>query len=249
MYNINSPSLRGNNVSADQASYDLVFKDFIINNKLGTTNSDGSFSYNLSNDSINQIYKAELISATVAFNNSIPTDIQNASLILSIPQLNNNTVRIAGNTTSINTVFNTVFNPATNSYIQVAVAATNSNQGSNTVQTQIFCQIPDNNTALNHVPASTNYNISLIIGPHMYDSIQFYNPPINRINHINVLWYDQLGKNYPIASSGTDTINSFYFTLRIHYFQKRNGTTAFSTSVVTNAGTGTLDSIFRPLNS
>ena len=32
MYNINSPSLRGNNVSADQASYDLVFKDFIINN-------------------------------------------------------------------------------------------------------------------------------------------------------------------------------------------------------------------------
>ncbi len=223
MFNMNGPP-RGFNVTNDQASYDLVYRDVIINSTLGT-NNNSVLSYNLSTDSINQVYKAELVSATVKFNSAIPTNIQNRCILLNIPQLNGNTCRVAGNTSS-----------------------SNSSQGTNSVQSAIFCQIPDNNTPLTAGSLTSNNIISLLIGPHMYDSIQFYNPPINRLNSIDVSWYDTAGNQIAIDPSTSGTINTFYFTLRIHYFQKRYSTTSFSTSVFTNADTGTLDSIFQPMN-
>ena len=221
MFNMNGPP-RGSNVTNDQASYDLVYRDIIINSSLGTNNLS-TFSYNLSTDSINQVYKVELVSASIKFNTAIPTNIQNRCIILNIPQLNGNTCRVAGN-----------------------VSSSNSSQGSNVVQGAIFCQIPDNNTPLTSGSVTSNNIISLLIGSHTYDSIQFYNPPISRINTIDVSWFDTLSNQILIDPSTSGAINTFYFTLRVHYFQKRYNTTSFSTSVFTNADTGTLNSIFQP---
>ena len=216
MYNSNGPP-RGFNVSQDQSSYDLVFKDIIINSNLGTLNSTtGAFSYTLGTDSINQIYKAELITASIKFNTTINNNVKNQTLIVSIPQLNGGTVRVAGN-----------------------VLQGNNSQGNNSTQGSIFCQIPDNVTPLGIIGTT----IGLFVGPHMYDSIQFYNPPINKINIIDVLFFDTLG-NQITVDSNSGTINTFYLTLRIHYFQKRYNTTSFSTSVFNNVGSGTLDSMF-----
>ena len=78
----------------------------------------------------------------------------------------------------------------------------------------------------------------------MYDSLQFYNPPINRINTIDVSWFDTQSNPLVIGNS-SGNISSFYFTLRIHYFQKRYATASYSTSVFNNVGTGTMDSIFQ----
>ena len=143
--------LRGSNVISDQSSYDLIYRDLIINNQLGVNDR-----YNLGTDSINRIYKAELISATVNFSGQIPDTVKNQCIILSIPQLNGITCKIAGSGTS-----------------------------------NIFCQIPDNNTPL--TPVITNNTISLLIGPHFYESIQFYNPPINKLNVLDVTWFDCYG--------------------------------------------------------
>jgi hypothetical protein len=246
MFNVNGPP-RGFNVTNDQASYDLVYRDIIISNTLGT-NNNSVFTYNLGTDSVNQIYKAELISATVKFNSAIPSNVQNKAIILNIPQLNGNTCKIAGNNTNVNTATNQTYNPTTGKYDPVTVNAVTSGQGNNVVQSAVFCQIPDNNTPITSGSVTSNNIISLLIGPHMYDSIQYYNPPISKLNTINVSWYDLVANQILIDPSTSGAINSFYFTLRLHYFQKRNSTTSFSTSVFTNADTGTLDSIFQPKN-
>ena len=208
---------RGSNVLADQSAYDLIFRDIIINSSLGTLNGTTT-TYNLGTDSINQIYKAQLITATIKFNGSIPNNIKNQSVILSIPQLNNNTTRIAGN-----------------------IVPGNPSQGNNSTQGAIFGQIPDNNTPLNfHCDSSCNNIISLLIAPPFYESIQFYNPPINKLNTIDVQLFDQLGNDV------FNNISSFYFTLRIYYFQKRYSGTSFSTSIVTNVSSN-YDTLFTPM--
>ena len=238
MYNVNGPP-GGFNVTQDQSSYDLVFKDIIINSALGTKNGN-SFSYNLGTDSINKIYKAELVSATIAFNDNLPTNVVNSTIILSIPQLNGNTTKVAGNTSGTSTQTNQVYNPSTGGYDPVVVTNSISGQGNNNVQGAVFCQIPDNST-----PLKINNNIiSLYVGPHMYDSIQFYNPPINKITTIDVTFFDT-HTNAINVSTTAGTIDTFYFTLRIHYFQKRYAGSSFSTSVFTNSGSGTMDSIFQ----
>jgi hypothetical protein len=216
---------RGSNIVNDQSSYDLVFRDIIINSTLGTLNGNTT-TYNLGTDSINQIYKAEIISATIKFNTAITTNVINQSIILSIPQLNNKTTTIAGN-----------------------IVQGNSGQGNNSVQGAIFVQIPDNNTPLIIGANASNNIITLLIGPHMYESIQFYNPPINKLNTIDVAWFDQQSNPISISNSGSGTINTFYFTLRLYYFQKRYSGTAFSTSVYTTVGNGTYDTIFNPGNN
>ena len=244
MYNVNGPP-RGFNVVQDQASYDLVFRDVIVDSALGTSSLGGNmYSYNIGVDSINQIYKAELISASVKFNTSIPATIQNKTLLLSIPELNNRTTVVAGNISGSGSQTNQVFNPSTNQYNPVTSTVSIQGQGSNIVQGEIFCQIPDNNTPLTSASVTSNNTISLLIGPHMYDSIQFYNPPINKLNSFQVMWFDPQANKIPVGSSAGN-ITSFYFTLRIHYFQKRYNTTSFSTSVFTNTGTGTMDSTFQ----
>jgi hypothetical protein len=244
MYNSNGPP-RGSNVVSDQSSYDLVYKDIVISSELGTQNGN-TVSFNLSTDSINQIYKAELISATINFNTTIPTNIKNNCIILSIPQLNGNTTKVAGNVTSRNPVTNQVYNPATGKYEPVSAVTANSGQGSNIVQGAIFCQIPDNNTPLTQGGVVSNNIISLLIGAKVFETTQFYNPPVNKVNQIDVSWFDTQANQIPLDNSISGAINKYYFTLRIHYFQKRYNTTAFSTSVYTNAATGTMDSIFQP---
>jgi hypothetical protein len=229
-------------VTQDQSSYDLVFKDIIIDSALGTVNGT-TYSYNTGLDSINQIYKAELVSAAVKFNTTIPTTIQNKTLLLSIPELNSRTTVVAGNTSGTSSQINQVYNPSTGNYQPVNVINSLQGQGTNIVQSNIFCQIPDNNTPLTSGSVTSNNTISLLIGPHMYDSLQFYNPPINKINTIDVQWFDTQA-NQILVGVSSGTISSFYFTLRIHYFQKRYSTTSFSTSVFTNTGTGTMDSIY-----
>jgi hypothetical protein len=234
----------GFNVTSDQQSYDLVFKDIIINSVLGTTSNGRLFNYNLSTDNINQIYKAEVVSASIKFNNGIPQSIKNNSLILSIPQLNGNTTLIAGNAVSLNPAVNQVYDSSTNTYYPVEVSSSTTSQGNNTVTTQIFCQIPDNNTPLGNL--NGNDTISLYANGAFYNSIQFYNPPLSKINQLSVSWYGQYDGPFSVGPQGD--ISSFYFTLRVHYFQKRNSTTAFSTNILTNAATGTLNSIFTPID-
>ena len=235
MFNVNGPP-KGSNVTSDQSSYDLIYRDLIVSSKYGT---NGGFnypmSYNLGTDSINGIYKAELISATVKFNGYIPNSIQNETLILSIPELNGNTTKIACNTTNVYSTYNQVWNSVTNTYDSVPANGSNSSQGSNIVQGNIFCQIPDNNTPL----TVSNNTISLFVGPHMYESVQFYNPPISKLNKIDIAFFATNSSQINIDTSESPvdgTINSFYFTLRIHYLQKRMSTTAFSTSVFSSNG-------------
>lgn len=235
---------RGSNVTNDQSSYDLIYRDVIISNNLGTNNG-GIFTYNLGTDSINNIYKAQLISASIKFNGAIPSSIENRCILLNIPQLNGNTCKIAGNTTNTNTATNQVYNPTTGQYNPVSVNSQTTGQGNNIVQSAIFCQIPDNNTPLTSGSVTSNNIISLLIGSHTFESIQFYNPPISKLNTINVSWFDPVANQILIDPSTSGTINTFYFTLRIFYFQKRYSVSSFSTSVFTNADTGTLDSIFQ----
>jgi len=242
MYNVNGPP-RGFNVLQDQSSYDLVFRDVIIDSALGSI-VNNTFSYNLGVDSINQIYKAELISASIKFNTAIPSNVINKTILLSIPELNNKTTVVAGNIGGTSTQVNQVYNSTTGLYNPVTVTNSVQGQGNNIVQSNIFCQIPDNNTPLTATSATSNNIISLLIGPHMYESIQFYNPPINKINTIDVLFFDT-SANQIIVGNSSGNITSFYFTLRIHYFQKRYASTSFSTSVFTNTGTGTMDSMFQ----
>lgn len=214
MFNINGPP-RGANVSNDQSSYDLIFKDIIINSNLATVNNN-VYSFNLQTDNVDRIYKAELTAATIAFNGSIPNNIKNQCVLLNIPQLNGNVTRIATN-----------------------VIANNPSQGSLSVQGNIFSQVPDNNTPLIIGSNASNNIISLFIGPHMYESIQFYNPPISNLNKLDINLTDPLGNTIT-----SNSITSFYFTIRLHYFQKRNNSTAFSIPVV-NYYSGKDQSLFE----
>jgi hypothetical protein len=176
---------RGANVSSDQSSYDLIYRDIILNSGLATL-ANNVYSFNMQVDNIGKVYKAEMIAATVAFSSAIPNNIKNACMIVNIPQLNGNTARVAGN-----------------------IKAGNAQQGTNSTQGSIFCQIPDNNTPLTPASATSNNIISLIVGPHMYDSIQFYNPPISNLNRLDLSFYDT--QSNQVASS---SITSFYFTIR-----------------------------------
>jgi len=202
---------RGSNVTNDQSSYDIIYKDVIFNSNLATVNGN-SYSFNLQTDNINKIYSAELIAATIAFT-AIPANVMNQCLILNIPKLNGNIVRIATN-----------------------VSSSNGSQGTLATQGNIFCQIPDNNTPLLvGINPSTNI-ISMFIENHKYEAIQYYNPPISNLNSIELSLTDVLGNIIP-----TTSIISFYFTIRLNYFQKRNNSTAFSTPVV-NYYSGITDS-------
>ena len=218
MYNSNGPP-KGFNVTSDQSSYDLVSKDIIICSNLGTLTPDYStVRFNLGLDNINQIYKAELVSATVVFDGSINPLVVNKTLILSIPQLNQNTFRVAGNASR-----------------------------NNVTQSNIFCQIPDNSTPITPGNLTPNGIISLYIGARMFDTVQYYNPPINKINTIDISWFSPDASTILVGAGTPGTISSFYFTLRIYYFQKRNNTSLFSTSVFNYTGAGSIDTIFEPI--
>ena len=47
MYNVNGPP-RGANISSDQSSYDLIFRDIVLNSNVATTDPSGYlYSFNL----------------------------------------------------------------------------------------------------------------------------------------------------------------------------------------------------------
>jgi len=218
MFSINGPP-RGSNVSIDQSSYDLIFKDIILNSNVATLKNN-VYSFNLQTDNIDKIYKTELISAIIDFSGNIPTNVKNQCVILNIPQLNGNTTRMASN-----------------------VLSNNPSQGTLSTQGSIFCQIPDNNTPLLIGTNASNNIISLFIQNHKYECLQFYNPPISNINRLDVSLADPLSNT--IVSN---QLISFYFTIRFYYFQKRNNATAFSIPVV-NYMSGMTDSTFVPFNA
>jgi len=86
--------------------------------------------------------------------------------------------------------------------------------GSNKNISQIFCQVP-NNTCVSSAAVKT-----LLNQPHNFSAIQFYNPPISKINKFEVKWYKDDGNFVRILDH--------CFTIRIYYFQKRINTTDFS---------------------
>ena len=217
MFNMNGAP-RGANVSSDQSSYDLIYRDVIFNSNLATL-SNNVYSFTLETDNINKIYNAEITAATIVFASAIPNNIKNQCVIISIPQLNGNTTRIASN-----------------------VIAGNNSQGTLSTQGAVFCQIPDNNTPLIIGANASNNTISMLIQNHRYESIQYFNPPISNLNKLSISLYDPLGNIVPSSS-----ITSFYFTIRFYYFQKRNSATAFSVPVV-NFMSGMTDSAFVPFN-
>ena len=94
----------------------------------------------------------------------------------------------------------------------------------------IFCEIPNNTIT------SSNAVKTLLNQPCVWSSENFYNPPLSEIRKLEITWYNENGNLI--------NINEHTFTLRIHYLQKRNQTSAFSVPLFTYAATGTLDSIF-----
>ncbi len=78
----------------------------------------------------------------------------------------------------------------------------------------IFCQVPNNSCV------SSSAVKTLLNQPHMFSAIQFYNPPISKINKFEVKWYTDNGNLVRILDH--------CFTIRIYYFQKRIDTTDFS---------------------
>ena len=84
----------------------------------------------------------------------------------------------------------------------------------------IFCQIP-NNTCVSSSSVKT-----LLNQPSNFSAIQFYNPPISKVNKLNIKWYTEDGTLVRILDH--------CFTIRIYYFQKRMGTTDFSFPVDSN---------------
>jgi hypothetical protein len=205
MFNVNGPP-KGANVVSDQQSYDLLTKDVVITYTATTTTSQ----YIVKIPDFEKVYKAELIACNAVFNTAIATNVQNKALVLSITELNNTTLNIVGNTSTLTGVS--------------------------------FCQIPDVNTP---VGSTNTTSVNLFIGPHNYDSVQYYNPPINKVNKLTISWSDLFGNQINMGTSA-NLIGTFYMTLRLYYFQKRNNGTAFSIPVVNYPAASTVDSIFQP---
>ena len=78
----------------------------------------------------------------------------------------------------------------------------------------VFCQIP-NNTCVSSSSVKT-----LLNQPNSFSAIQFYNPPISKVNKLHIKWYTEDGSLVRILDH--------CFTLRLYYFQKRIDTTDFS---------------------
>ena len=94
-----------------------------------------------------------------------------------------------------------------------------SDQGGNNLGNvpNIFCQVPNNTCVSSHSVKT------LLNQPSNYSSIQFYNPPVSKLNRFDIKWYTDTGSLVRILDH--------CFTIRVHYFQKRIDTTDFSYAV------------------
>jgi len=226
MFSINGAP-RGQNVTSDQSSYDIVFKDVIVNYPPLGVSAGSQTKYSVSlPDEFDKIYRVELVCATVHFSGTtgtyfIPNSVKNSTMIVSIPQLNNRILNIA-----------------------------NSITGSSNYSSNMFCQIPDNYTPLgggNGTATNPSNSISTFIGGPPFSAEQFYNPPLSNITQLDIYLLDIYGNN--LLTSGNSSlennyVSSFYMTFRIYYMVKRNNATAFSVPLVNYAASGTIDSIF-----
>jgi len=252
MFSLNGPP-KGQNTTSDQSSYDIIFKDIIINYPPPNSNVSGtSTKYSVSLPfEFDKIYKAELIVATVNFTNTvaandnyinIPNTVRDSTMIVNIPQLKNNTVSIAN---------------------QQSTTTSGSINNNSSYTSNIFCQIPDsytslggaNNTSSTPLIKPSN-SISTYIGGPPFSAEQFYNPPLNNISLLDIYITDIYGNSLFLPqpctqTQGTDIvqteskINSFYFTIRFYYLTKRNNTTQFSVPLFNYAASGTVDSVFE----
>jgi hypothetical protein len=110
--------------------------------------------------------------------------------------------------------------------------ATNDNPLLKSNISSIFCEVP-NNTFVSSSSVKT-----LLNEPSIWSAVNFYNPVLPVVNKLEVAWYNEYNE---LISN----LSNHCFTIRIYYFQKRNATTAFSTSVVNfNSASGTVDSLF-----
>ena len=234
MFSANGPP-KGQNVTSNQSSYDIVYKDVIVNYPSLNVSPGTQTKYTVSlPNEFDKIYRVELVCANVHFNDipdtasSIPETVRNSTIIVRIPQLNNRTLFLA--------------------------SQVNSNVG---YTSEIFCQIPDNYTPLGGGNGTGTYPancISTFIGGPPFSAEQFYNPPLSNINQLDIYLLDIYGNNLLNAIPVTDELTpnnattnfvaSFYMTLRIYYMVKRNNTTAFSEPLFTYTPSGTIDSIF-----
>lgn len=231
-YSSNSYTRGQNNIS-DQNSYDLIYRDVVVNyNNIDTHYIDVEYPINL-NFNYERIYKAELVAANVHFYNdsslnlySIPDSVKNSTFLLSIRELNG---------------------------VSLELGITPDKYHSQYRNGEIFCQIPDNYTPLGGGKDVNPSNcISTYINNSPYNAIQYYNPPLSNVNRLTITFFDLFGNNLLYPGSPVTTgdsivnsvIDSFYLTLRIYYFQKRNNTTAFSVPIFNYAASGTIDSLF-----
>ena len=80
MYNVNGPP-RGSNVTSDQSSYDIVFKDIIVkseNRNITIYPNPNNYTVQL-NESMDKVYKAELVSVNVPAATDIAVNITSST--------------------------------------------------------------------------------------------------------------------------------------------------------------------------
>jgi hypothetical protein len=83
---------------------------------------------------------------------------------------------------------------------------------------KFFCQVPDNSFVYGGSPG--------IITTSGLSSIQYFNPPINKVTKLDIALY---GADGNLLNDGS--LSDHNFTIRVHYFQRRNTSTVFSTAV------------------
>lgn len=201
MFNMNGPP-GGSNVVSDQSSYDLVYQDIIIKSN-NRNNSLIDIDIPIYSDpwkytifltkSLERIYKAELLNATIPFDSSmgVPVNVSKSCIFISIDQLNGNTIKMPAN----------------------GYSGAVSNQSFEL----LFSQIQDNSFI------SGSNVVSTFGTPNTFQSVQFYNPPLNKITKFDISLYGSDGNL--LSDSG---LLDHYFTIRVHYFQRRNNTSSFS---------------------
>ena len=158
------------------------------------------------------------------YSNCIISDVvlTNCKLYLSLDKLNGDTFNIVSHQNEYNPgmVVNNI-NPFNGTYNNPTIPTTNTPQpviNSSSYNKgnvpKVFCQVP-NNTCVSSSSVKT-----LLGQPNMFSCIQFYNPPINKLNKLYIKWYTEDGTLLRILDH--------CFTIRIHYFQKRMTGTDFS---------------------